>query len=95
MEGDEEEEEEEVLEWRKWMWLEVVIPITGPSWAATPPLKDAIWVLLEKVADHLGTIASEVLQMLLFLSFNLVVFLLQTTPECLMSKHSFYFPCCA
>ena len=36
-----------------------------------------------------------VLRTLLFLSFNLVVFLLQTAPKRLMSKHSFYFPHCA
>ena len=61
MEGDEEEEEkEEVLEWRKRMQLEVVIPVAGPLQAAAPPLEDAIWALLEKVAGHLGTITSEV-----------------------------------
>ena len=59
MEGDK-EEEEEVLERRKWMWLEVIILIVGPSWAATPPLEDAIWVLLKKVVGHLGMITSEV-----------------------------------
>ena len=56
MEGDEEEEEEEeVLEWRKCMWL-----IAGPLWVAAPPLEDAIWACLEKVAGHLGTITSKV-----------------------------------
>ena len=60
VEGDEEEEEEEVPEWRKRMQPEVVIPVAGPLWVATPPLKDAIWALLEKVAGHLGTIVSEV-----------------------------------
>ena len=59
VEGDEEEEEEEVLEWRKCMWPEVVIPVMGPSWAATPPLKDTLWALLKKVVGHLGMIASE------------------------------------
>ena len=58
MEGD--EEEEEVPERRKRMQPEVVIPVAGPSWVATPPLEDAIWALLEKVAGHLGTIVSEV-----------------------------------
>ena len=60
MEGDEEEEEEEVPERRKRMWPEVIIPIAGPLWAAAPPLKDAIWARLEKVAGHLGTITSKV-----------------------------------
>ena len=59
MEGDK-EEEEEVLEQRKWMWPEAIILIAGPSWAAAPPLEDAIWVLLKKVAGHLGMITSEV-----------------------------------
>ena len=59
VEGDE-EEEEEVLEWRKRMQPEVIILVVGPLQAAAPPLKDAIWALLEKVVDHLGTIASEV-----------------------------------
>ena len=58
MEGD--EEEEEVLEQRKRMWPEVIIPVAGPSQVATPLLKDAIWALLKKVAGHLGTITSEV-----------------------------------
>ena len=38
---------------------EVVIPVMEPSWAAAPPLKDAIWALLKKVVGHLGMIASE------------------------------------
>ena len=61
MEGDEEEEEEEEEpERRKCMQPEVVIPVAGPLQAAAPPLEDAIWALLEKVAGHLGTITSEV-----------------------------------
>ena len=60
MEGDEEEEKEEVPEQRKQMWPEVVILIVGPLWVATPPLEDTIWALLEKVAGHLGMIASKV-----------------------------------
>ena len=59
MEGDE-EEEEEVPEWRKRMWPEVVILIAGPLQVAAPPLKDTIWALLKKVAGHLGTIAFKV-----------------------------------
>ena len=41
------------------MWLEVVILIMGPLWVAAPPLEDAIWVLLEKVAGYLGMITSK------------------------------------
>ena len=53
-------EKEEVLEQRKHMWPEVIIPIVGPSRVAAPPLKDAIWVLLKKVVGHLGMITSKV-----------------------------------
>ena len=42
------------------MWLEVVIPVVGPSWVAVSPLEDAIWVLLEKVAGHLRIITFKV-----------------------------------
>ena len=59
VEGDK-EEEEEVPERRKCMRLEVVIPVVGPLQAAAPPLEDAMWALLEKVAGHLRTIVSKV-----------------------------------
>ena len=57
VEGD---KEEEVLEWRKCMWPEVIILIAGPLQAAAPPLEDAIWALLKKVAGHLRMIVSKV-----------------------------------
>ena len=61
VEGDNEEdnEEEEVRGWRKRARPEVVIPVAGPS-RAVAPLENAIWALLERMTEHLGSIAHEV-----------------------------------
>ena len=60
---DEEEEKEEVVEQRKRMRPEVVIPVLGPSRAVIQlQLDNSMWVLIEQMSEHLGTITHEVKQ---------------------------------
>ena len=58
---DEEEEEEGVVERKKRMQPEVVIPVSGPPRAVIGlQLNNAMWALIEGMSEHLSTIAHEV-----------------------------------
>ena len=49
---------------------------------------------MHKVANHFDAVMNAIISLLVSL-FDLVIFLLHTTPKRLTSKHSFYFPHCA
>ena len=58
---DEEEEEEVVVERKKRMQAEVVIPVPAPPRAVIGlQLDNTMWALIERMSEHLGTIAHEV-----------------------------------
>ena len=58
---DKEEEEEVVVERKKRMRVEVVIPVPAPPRAVIGlQLDNAMWALIERMSEHLGTIAHEV-----------------------------------
>ena len=60
---DKEGEEEEVVEQRKRMQPEVVIPVLGLSRAVIGlQLDNAMWALIEQMSEHLGAIAHKVKQ---------------------------------
>ena len=61
--GQQDEEEEEVVEWRKRMRPKVVILVPGPSRVVIGlQLDNAMWVLMEWMSKHLSAIAHEVKQ---------------------------------
>ena len=56
--NEDKEEEEEVVERKKRMWAEVVIPVPAPLRAVIGlQLDNAMWALIERMSEHLGAIA--------------------------------------
>ena len=55
------EDEEEVVERKKRMWVEVMIPVPAPPRAVIRlQLNNAMWALIERMSEHLGAIAHKV-----------------------------------
>ena len=61
--GDEDKEEEEVVEQKKRMRAEVMIPVLAPLRAVIGlQLDNTMWALIEQMSEHLGAIVHEVKQ---------------------------------